>query len=61
MRTSSYTIPHTIHHSPLRHTHITGGVTLRVFSPPGRAEQGRFALDVGVRSLDFYDDFFKVW
>ena len=36
------------------------GVQLRVFSPPGRAEQGNFALDVGIRSLDFYDDFFKV-
>ena len=35
-------------------------VTIRIFSPPGRAEQGRFALDCGVRSLDFYDDFFKV-
>lgn len=37
-----------------------GGVSIRVFSPPGRAEQGLFALDVGLRSLDFYDDFFKV-
>jgi puromycin-sensitive aminopeptidase len=36
------------------------GVAIRVFSPPGRAEQGKFALDVGIRSLDFYDDFFKV-
>eukprot|EP01038_Epipyxis_sp_PR26KG_P009699 gene9699-13056_t len=37
-----------------------GGVSIRVFSPPGRAEQGLFALDVGIRSLDFYDAFFKV-
>ena len=22
--------------------------------------QGAFALDVGIRALDFYDDFFKV-
>ena len=36
-----------------------GGVSIRVFSPPGRAEQGLFALDVGIRSLDFYDSFFK--
>ncbi len=36
------------------------GVSLRVYSPPGRAEQGRFALDAGVRALDFFDDFFKV-
>jgi aminopeptidase N len=37
-----------------------GGVALRVYSPPGRGPQGKFALDVGVRSLDFYDKFFKV-
>jgi puromycin-sensitive aminopeptidase len=35
-------------------------VQIRVFSPPGRAEQGKFALDVAIRSLDFYDDFFQV-
>lgn len=36
------------------------GVTIRIFSPPGRADEGKFALDVGVRALDFYDDFFQV-
>lgn len=40
---------------------VTGnGVLVRVFSPPGRATQGNFALEIGKRSLDFYDDFFKV-
>eukprot|EP00349_Pseudokeronopsis_sp_Brazil_P003492 CAMPEP_0202971974 /NCGR_PEP_ID=MMETSP1396-20130829/32169_1 /ASSEMBLY_ACC=CAM_ASM_000872 /TAXON_ID= /ORGANISM="Pseudokeronopsis sp., Strain Brazil" /LENGTH=881 /DNA_ID=CAMNT_0049701907 /DNA_START=22 /DNA_END=2667 /DNA_ORIENTATION=+ len=37
-----------------------GGVSIRVFSPPGRALEGKFALDVAIRSLDFYDDFFQV-
>jgi aminopeptidase N len=37
-----------------------GGVVLRVLAPPGRGPQGQFALDVGIRSLDFYDQFFKV-
>ena len=36
------------------------GVTIRVITPPGRGLQGKFALDVGIRSLEFYDDFFKV-
>lgn len=36
------------------------GVKINIYSPPGRAEQGRFALDAGVRALDFYDDFFGV-
>jgi puromycin-sensitive aminopeptidase len=37
-----------------------GGVMLRVFSPPGRGTQGQFALDVGIRALDFFDHFFNV-
>lgn len=36
------------------------GVQIRVFSPPARAAQGSFALDVGIRALDFFDDFFNV-
>lgn len=36
-----------------------GGVVIRVFSPPGRALQGNFALDVAIKSLDFYDNFFQ--
>jgi len=36
------------------------GVTIRVFTPPGRGEEGWFALNLAVRALDFYDDFFKI-
>lgn len=36
------------------------GVAVSVFSPPGRGEQGRFALDVATKCLDFYDNFFQV-
>jgi aminopeptidase N len=36
------------------------GVTIRVFSPPGRANEGQFALDVAKRALDFFDDFFQL-
>ena len=36
------------------------GVSIRIFSPPGRAEHGKFALDAGVRALEFYNDFFEV-
>jgi aminopeptidase N len=35
-------------------------VSIRVFSPPGRAQEGRFALDVAIRALEFYDDVFAV-
>ena len=36
------------------------GVLIKVYTPPGKAESGRFALDCAVRSLDKYDDFFQV-
>jgi puromycin-sensitive aminopeptidase len=36
------------------------GVLCKVYTPPGRGESGRFALDVAVRTLDLYDDFFMV-
>eukprot|EP01034_Spumella_vulgaris_P034598 gene34598-42677_t len=36
------------------------GVAVRVFCPPGRAEQGKFALHAGIRSLDFFDNYFQV-
>lgn len=35
-------------------------VNIRVFSPPGRAREGQFALDVAMKALEFYDDFFAV-
>lgn len=36
------------------------GVKVRVYAPPGRAEQGRFSLDCACRALVLYDDFFGV-
>lgn len=34
------------------------GVLVRVYTPPGRAEAGTFALDVATKCLDIYDNFF---
>jgi len=36
------------------------GVTVRVYSPLGKKEQGSFALECGIRSLTFYSKFFNV-
>jgi aminopeptidase N len=36
------------------------GVLIKVYTPPGKASSGQYALDCAVRSLDLYDDFFKV-
>jgi puromycin-sensitive aminopeptidase len=39
-------------------TFTNNGTLVRVYTLPGRSEQGRFALDVGKRSLELYDDYF---
>jgi hypothetical protein len=36
------------------------GVTVRVYTPPGKAEEGRFSLMVATEALDLYDDFFAI-
>ncbi|MEW6440418.1 MAG: M1 family metallopeptidase [bacterium] len=36
------------------------GIGVSVYTPPGKKEQGRFALDVAVRSLSFFHDYFGV-
>ena len=37
-----------------------GGVAIRVYTPPGKTESGRFSLDVAMRCLDLYDEYFDV-
>ena len=36
------------------------GTLVRVFTTPGKAEQGRFALDVAVRLLPYFNDYFGI-
>lgn len=36
------------------------GTVVSVYTPLGRAGEGRFALDVAVKSLEYYDEFFQV-
>jgi puromycin-sensitive aminopeptidase len=36
------------------------GVEVRVYTPVGESEQGRFALDVSVRCLHFYNEWFDI-
>lgn len=36
------------------------GVAVRVYTPPGRASHGEFALKVATQSLDGYDDYFSI-
>ena len=36
------------------------GVLVRVFTTPGKKDQAKFALDVAIKSLEFYNDYFKI-
>mmetsp|Transcript_2386 Transcript_2386/g.4222 ORF Transcript_2386/g.4222 Transcript_2386/m.4222 type:complete len:104 (-) Transcript_2386:545-856(-) len=36
------------------------GVLMRVYTPPGKSEQGKFSLDVGSRTLDYFTDYFGI-
>lgn len=36
------------------------GVLVRVYTPVGKGEQGRFALEVAVKTLPFYKDYFQI-
>lgn len=44
--------------------HIKGrtksGVLVRVFTPKGRSKEGSFALDVAIKSLDYFEDYFGI-
>jgi aminopeptidase N len=39
-------------------TLTTHGVLVSVYTPPGKAHMGRYALDTGAQALSAYDDFF---
>ncbi|MDO8557993.1 MAG: M1 family metallopeptidase [bacterium] len=36
------------------------GVLVRVFTMPGKSEQGRFALDVAAKTLELYNEYFAI-
>jgi aminopeptidase N len=36
------------------------GVSVTVYTPPGKSSSGLFALDAAIKTLDLYDDFFQV-
>lgn len=36
------------------------GVQVRIYTPKGKSSQGKFALDVAVKSLSYYDSYFSI-
>ena len=40
--------------------HSKRGIPVRVYTPLRKTEQGEFALDVAVRCLDYYEEYFQI-
>lgn len=38
----------------------TDNVPVRAYTPPGKTSQGKFALEVAIKAIDFYREFFGV-
>eukprot|EP00406_Dinophysis_acuminata_P070763 CAMPEP_0179268524 /NCGR_PEP_ID=MMETSP0797-20121207/30486_1 /TAXON_ID=47934 /ORGANISM="Dinophysis acuminata, Strain DAEP01" /LENGTH=894 /DNA_ID=CAMNT_0020976811 /DNA_START=169 /DNA_END=2853 /DNA_ORIENTATION=+ len=55
---SSYLVAFVVGEFDFVQSKTKNGVLVRVYTPPGRAESGKFALDCATKSLDIYDDFF---
>ena len=36
------------------------GIPIRVYTPVGKSDQGKFALDAAVRCLNFFENYFKI-
>ena len=36
------------------------GEVVRIFTTPGKKDQGKFALDVAIKCMDFYEDYFGI-
>ena len=53
---SSYLLAFVIGEFDYLQAHTKDGVAVRVYTPPGQTEQGRFSLDVAVKSIEFYDE-----
>ncbi|XP_075680282.1 puromycin-sensitive aminopeptidase-like [Dermatophagoides pteronyssinus] len=57
---STYLVAFVIGEYDYIETRSKHGVLVRVYTPLQKSEQGRFALDVAARSLDFYTDYFQI-
>jgi aminopeptidase N len=56
---STYLLAFAVGEFDMLQTVDSHGVCIRVFTPPGRGHQGRYALNVARECLEFYDDFFN--
>uniref|UniRef100_A0A3B5LVZ0 Aminopeptidase n=1 Tax=Xiphophorus couchianus TaxID=32473 RepID=A0A3B5LVZ0_9TELE len=57
---STYLVAFVIGEYDFVETQSSDGVKVRVYTPVGKAEQGKFALEVASKTLPFYKDYFSV-
>uniref|UniRef100_A0A8B9NU40 Aminopeptidase n=1 Tax=Apteryx owenii TaxID=8824 RepID=A0A8B9NU40_APTOW len=57
---STYLVAFVVGEYDFVETRSLDGVLVRVYTPVGKAEQGKFALEVAAKTLPFYKDYFNV-
>uniref|UniRef100_A0AAV2J9B0 Peptidase M1 membrane alanine aminopeptidase domain-containing protein n=1 Tax=Knipowitschia caucasica TaxID=637954 RepID=A0AAV2J9B0_KNICA len=57
---STYLVAFVIGEYDFVESQSSDGITVRVYTPVGKAEQGKFALEVATKTLPFYKDYFDV-
>ncbi|KAM5135748.1 puromycin-sensitive aminopeptidase [Mantella aurantiaca] len=57
---STYLVAFVVGEYDFVETRSADGVLVRVYTPVGKAEQGKFALEVAAKTLPFYKDYFNV-
>uniref|UniRef100_A0A8C2WGI4 Aminopeptidase n=1 Tax=Cyclopterus lumpus TaxID=8103 RepID=A0A8C2WGI4_CYCLU len=57
---STYLVAFVIGEYDFVESQSSDGITVRVYTPIGKAEQGKFALEVATKTLPFYKDYFNV-
>ncbi|KAK5617578.1 hypothetical protein CRENBAI_003359 [Crenichthys baileyi] len=57
---STYLVAFVIGEYDFVESQSSDGIMVRVYTPVGKAEQGKFALEVATKTLPFYKDYFSV-
>jgi aminopeptidase N len=57
---STYLVAAAVGHFEFIETKSKRGITVRVYVPPGNIDRSKFSLDVAVKVLDYYEEYFAI-
>ncbi|KAI1732802.1 peptidase family m1 domain-containing protein [Ditylenchus destructor] len=57
---STYLVAFAVGEFDFVETKSKGGITVRVYTVPGKSSEGQYALDLAAKCLDWYDDWFGI-